>query len=491
MDKHNVTRSLSQRTTRWMALILFVLMISFVVSPGSSAIAEEHPSALDQVNEIFQLIESYHVSGIGQEDVADAAIRGMISALDDPYTQYMTKSEWEHFQNSLASNYVGIGVRIAEDDEGVFIVEVFAGSPAMSAGLLRGDYITAVEGDSVKGKSLDEIVSSIIGTEGTKVKVTVERNRQARQFELTRKRIRIPVVTSRNFGDGVGYIRLSSFSGDADELFAANLAELNTQGIRSLVVDLRDNPGGLLDSATNIAKQFIKEGTLIHTKDRNGQDRPIVITDGSELSYPVTVLVNENSASASEVLVGALQDYKLATVVGRNTYGKGSVQNIFQLSGGGALKITVQEYLTPHYRQVNHKGLAPDVEVQGEAPQLIDALHRSGLSHMRLSIQKNTMKINDFDVNDSVKIIRKQGKVYVPSRLLASFVEGQIAWNGASRAVEISKGDTVAAFPASSEHIVLVKGSSYIELDRFTEAFPEFQWETQGEALLFDLKKGN
>jgi carboxyl-terminal processing protease len=297
-------------------------------------------------------------------------------------------------------------------------------------------------------------------------------------------------VTSHLFDQGVGYIRVTDFSSDAGDKFAARLAELKNKGMRSLVIDLRNNPGGLLTSAQKIAEQFIKEGVLIHTKDRNNADDPVYIENGSTLNVPVTILVNENSASASEVLTGALRDYGIAIVVGMKSFGKGSVQQIVSLPSGGALKITVQEYLTPNMHKVNKVGLTPDIPADGEAAQMITALRTAGLKDIQLKADKHRLKINNVLVEDGFKTLREHGHVYVPSRAVAALLDGTITWDDKARAVQITAHGNSAAYPAGSEDLILQDGYSYVSLDAFTAKFPELHWTDANGKLVIDTEKG-
>lgn len=223
-----------------------------------------------------------------------------------------------------------------------------------------------------------------MGEPGTEVKLQIVRDGATSELTVKRERIQVPVVIANRF-QGVGYVRILSFSSDADEMTALFLDGLQAPGeLKSLVVDLRDNPGGLLETAQQLARLFVKEGTLIHTKNRNNTDEPVTFSGGETQPFPVYFLVNGNSASASEVLTGALQDYKAITVIGTKTYGKGSVQEVVPLQSGGALKVTVEEYLTPKLRKVNGVGLEPDVKVEGgEVPELLTALRTAGLNRLR------------------------------------------------------------------------------------------------------------
>jgi carboxyl-terminal processing protease len=468
------------------------IVISSLLFTSAAAAADQKPSPTALVDDIFNLLQTNHVSGVTADKLSDNAIKGMISSLDDPYTVYMTAKEWTGFQSMLNHNYVGIGVRLGNDDQGVFIAEVFKGSPAEAAGVQAGDYITAVAGKSIKGTSSDDLISQILGDENTQVLITFTRDNQPIDLTVTRKQINLPVVTSKHFADGTGYIRLSSFSSDADELFAAQLQELKQAGIHSLIIDLRDNGGGLLDTAANIAKLFIKQGVLIHTSDRNKVDAPINLSGGSSVNFPVYVLVNENSASASEVLTGALQDYKLATVIGTKSFGKGSVQSIYPLSNGGVLKVTIEEYLTPNHNKVNKVGITPDVEAVSDVPQLLTALHAAGMQDITLTQDRYSITVNQqLFSEDYFSIKTVNHKKYVPSRVLAAMISGSIGWNKDTKAIEITDNQNKGVFTSSSAGILIDKGTSYIDLDSFKLKFPQLEWHMDDNQVLTMHVKGN
>ena len=468
--------------------LLTCLILPNITSPAA---AEQSMEALE-MNEVYQLIQQFHVSGISEKKLSDKAIKAMVDALDDPYTRYLTKSEWQDFENALERNYVGIGVRLGMDDSGIYAAEIFKGSPAESADIQVGDYITAVEGKSTQGIYVEDLIARIVGEENTNVTITIKRNQVLLDKKMVRKRIMLPIVETHLFSEQTGYIRLSSFSNEADEQFAAKLSELRKSSIRSLIVDLRDNGGGLLETAQNIAKLFVKEGVLIHTDDRNHVDAPISFQGGSTVDFPVYILMNENSASASEVLSGALQDYKVATVIGTQSYGKGSVQQIYALSGGGRLKLTIEEYLTPLSRKVNKVGITPDIPVFGGVSQVLSALQIAGIHDITLTRDRNSLFINNQEFSaDHFLIQTKDNQVYVPSRVLASMVEGKLTWDGETNSVEIVSDENKQVFPVSSEGMMMVNGKTYISLDLFSKKFPQLEWTSKNDRLtLHALKKG-
>ncbi|WP_248925552.1 S41 family peptidase [Paenibacillus hamazuiensis] len=462
-----------------MSAALLLLMLA----PMPALAADKNAAApADPVKEVLNLLEKNHVSAPTHDSLSASAIKGMVESLKDPYTVYFTKDEWKQFTNSLEQNYVGIGVRVGEDKEGILVVEVFADTPAAAVGLQRGDIITAVEGKPIAGEKLDDVIKKILGEEGTQVGLTVKRGDSSFDVKPTRKQVQIPVVTSHLFDGGVGYIQVTSFSSEADEQFASHMETLKKNGMKSLVIDLRDNPGGLLDTARGIAKLFVKEGTLIHTKDRDNADDPVPITNGTTQPFPVTMLVNENSASASEVLTGALQDYLQVHVVGTKTFGKGSVQNVFPLSNGGALKVTIEEYLTPKKRPVNQVGLTPDIPAEGDVPQLVTALRTAGLSGFKLDIDRRNISLNGFDLTDSFNVVQQNDRLYVPARVLAALVNAAVTWNDAAQSVEIasSAGSISYAVGSNTEDMIFQNGTTYVDVSRFAETFSQLKWSQSG-----------
>lgn len=470
---------------RWAAAACLATVM--LIGGPLAAVAEQDLSATKQ--EIVHLIVNYHVSGVDEDDLDLQSIDTIITSLQDPYTQYFSTEEWEAFMNSLENNYTGIGVRIGQDDYGVYVDEVFPSTPAAKAGLFSGDYIVEVEGKSAAGKTTTELVSEITGIEGTNVTLTVEREKQRLEFTITRQAIHLSAVTSRYMNPGIGYIRISSFSSDADELFSEEVDALLEEGMNTLILDLRDNPGGLLDTAGNMASKILGKGNLIHTRDRSQTETPYPIRDNQPLNVPILVLVNEQSASASEVLAGALQDYQAATLIGLNTYGKGSVQSLYELTDGSVLKLTVQEYLTPLKHPVNKVGLKPDVEVYGSASQLITALQQAAELDLQLELTNRGIMINGVSFADSFKVLRENGLTYVPSRILAAMIEGDVTWDSDSRSVVVHSGDQTSLYPVNSEGVLLLNGVSYIALNRFQTDFDSLLWSDR-DGLLTMVENG-
>lgn len=312
-----------------------------------------------------EYIDEYYIGDIDETKLLDETIKGYINGLGDEYSEYMTKDEWEDFQADALGNYVGIGIYMSVDENNnVVVVSPIKDTPAEQAGLKAGDVIVNVDDESVLGTSSDVVSSKIKGVEGTKVKLTVLRDTEYLDFEIERKAIKVYHVESKMLENNIGYISLLTFDeGCADE-FKEAYNKVKSEGAQKIILDLRNNTGGLVNEALSIADMILpKNNKILITVNSKGdkeisesENDPIVDTD-------LVVLVNEYSASASEILVGALKDNQRAKVVGTKTYGKGVIQSVFMLQDGSALKLTVEEYYTPNETKINKVGITPDYEV--------------------------------------------------------------------------------------------------------------------------------
>lgn len=313
-----------------------------------------------------KLIDEYYIGEVDEKKVMDETIKGYVNGLDDEYSEYMTAEEWEEYQINTLGNYVGIGIYMTQDVAGnVVVIEPIEGSPAEAAGLQANDYIVEVDGESVIGQDTAKVSSKIKGEEGTMVKLKVIRDNQYVTMDVERKAIKVYHVKNEMLENNIGYIKLSTFDEGCSDEFEAAFKELQGKGAQKLIVDLRDNTGGLVDEALEIADMIVpKDKKMLITKNSKGQTETTVAKQDVMIDMDIIVLVNGYSASASEILVGCLQDNKEAKIVGTTTYGKGVIQNVFSLSDGSVLKLTTAEYFTPNETQINKKGINPDFAVQ-------------------------------------------------------------------------------------------------------------------------------
>lgn len=333
---------------------------------ASGQVSENDVSAkLDLLN---SLIDQYYLyeGEVDEDALAEGIYSGYTAALGDPYTEYYDREETAALMESTSGEFSGIGATMTQntDGPGAVITAVYEGSPAAEAGLQAGDVISKVDGNDVSGMDLDSIVSVIKGEKGTEVKITVLRYGQEIETAAVRDIIQMQTVDSVMLDDQVGYISVSEFDDVTYDQFKSALDSLEAQGMAGLVIDLRNNPGGNLDTVTDMLKLLLPEGPIVSITDKNGDTEEITCDGSNEFTKPLAVLVNQYSASASEVFCGAVQDYGIGSIVGVTTFGKGVVQQLMDLGDGTCLKVTIAEYYTPSGRSINGIGVEPDVEVE-------------------------------------------------------------------------------------------------------------------------------
>ncbi|MBW6468387.1 MAG: S41 family peptidase [Anaerosomatales bacterium] len=337
-------------------------------------VPEPGPRIGNRVDEVRRLLEREALAPSSEESMTAGSVRGLLESLDDPYAAYLDEKHFEYFNEQTGGEFFGVGINIAERDGVVYVVSVMEGTPAEAAGLQAEDEIVSIDGESRDRWDIDEVVTRVRGPEGTEVELGVRRGDEDDlvMFTIVRAQIDIPNVLSRMADDEVGYVRLLTFNQKSAEDLTEEIAELEVEGATSFVLDLRDNPGGLLSSAVEVASLFIEDGVIVRVEERDRPQTEQRARPGTVTEAPLVLLVNGNSASASEVLAGALQDYGRATLVGEQTFGKGSVQTVEQLSWGGGVKFTIAHYLTPQSRVIDGVGLAPDVVVEMELADQAD-----------------------------------------------------------------------------------------------------------------------
>ncbi|MDE7224875.1 MAG: S41 family peptidase [Acetatifactor sp.] len=326
----------------------------------------------DKIDTLEYMIERYYYKdGISREDLENGIYQGLMNAVGDPYTNYFTKDDFETFMEQATGAYYGIGAYVAQDKERNYpkINSPIPGSPAEEVGLRPDDIIYEVDGVSTYDMDLDKVVSLIKGEEGTSVKITIYRDGEYLDVTVKRRQVEIPTVEQEMLGDGMAYIRIVEFDDVTPGQFETALQASRNSGMKGLVLDLRGNPGGSVNAVVDIARMLLPEGIVVYTENKYG-DRENYSCDGSnEFKPPLGVLVDGNSASASELLSGAIQDYEKGILVGTTTFGKGIVQQMLSLRDGSAIKITISSYYTPKGRNIHGIGIEPDVECpfDGEA----------------------------------------------------------------------------------------------------------------------------
>ena len=325
--------------------------------------AEEQAKISTKMQELQSYIDRFYLFDYDEENVESGIYKGMMAGLGDVYTNYYTPEEYASFMESSNGSYSGIGAMLSQDyNTGIItVVKVFEGSPAAEAGVQPDDILYKVKGEEVTGMDLNLVVSDLKGEEGTDVEVSFMRGTDVLDLTLTRRSIEVPTVEYRLITDKIGYISISEFDDVTDDQFIAALDDLNSQGMENLIIDLRDNGGGLVDVTCDILDQLLPEGLIVYTEDKDGNREEE--TSDADHYFPgkMAVLVNGNSASASEIFAGAIKDYGVGTLIGTQTFGKGIVQSLFPLSDGSAIKVTVSRYYTPAGNNIHEVGITPDI----------------------------------------------------------------------------------------------------------------------------------
>lgn len=337
---------------------------------GSSIINTE---TLQKIQTIEAAIDNYYFyeDDVSSQDLQDGIYKGMVEALGDPYSEYYTKEELEEALNSNKGISYGIGAYISLDKQAnmAIISGVMDGSPAQEAGLREGDLINEVDGESTRNLSLTQVVNLVKGREGTTVHLTIYREGEADFLEFDVIRGKLIETTTVASGiledtDHIGYLRIQEFDDVTVDQYTEAMAALREDGMKGLILDLRSNPGGDVNAVVEIARKILPQGLIVYTEDKYGNRKEYTCDGEHELEVPLVVLVNQYSASASELLAGAIQDYNKGTVIGTTTYGKGIVQQIHSLDDGTALKLTVSAYYTPAGRNIHGVGIEPDIELE-------------------------------------------------------------------------------------------------------------------------------
>ena len=370
------------------------VVLAYTAKPLSIITNTDSPSDIQEVEKIYDNLLSKYYGEIDKQTLSDAAIKGMIEALNDPYSTYIDAENTDDFDEQIYGYYVGIGTEITLNDENQFeVTNIFENTPATDANIELHDIVVKVNNEDVSGKTVSDIGKLIQGEIGTNVTLTLQRGEEEFDVTITRDRIDLISVTSQIFEKDdkrIGYIKITNFASNTFNQFQTALNELEENDIESLIIDVRDNLGGQLEVATQIASLFLTKDKVLYQLNTNGIIQPIYSTGPGSFQKPITVLINGATASASEVLAIALQESADATVIGTTSYGKGTIQESYKLSTGATIKFTVQEWLSPNGNTVNEVGVKPDIEVsETENPGETDTLETDTVLQTAITIMQN------------------------------------------------------------------------------------------------------
>ena len=363
MGKHSL-RQTWENVRRPLGYVCSGMIIMIVAMVGLFWYYTGRPSSMFEFFRTLEIIESHYAENVDKNAIFDGALQGMVSTLGDKHSTYLGGDLYKDFSAQMSGTYAGIGVYIASTDDGILIAGVMEGSPAEEAGLQRGDILVSIDGTSVEGYQLEDVSKHIRGPVDTSVDLVVRRNGEEQSFTVQRRQIHVPTVAGKMVdGTDVGYIRIAVFSDGTADDFTKEFTKLREQGMKKLILDLRDNPGGIVEQAVGVASNFVPPNSTIVSYTEQDGKLDQYTAQGTDDPIPIVVLVNENSASASEIVAGAVQDMKLGPVVGVKTYGKGTVQGVFPVDSSSAVKVTVAKYRTTNRREIDGVGIEPDVVV--------------------------------------------------------------------------------------------------------------------------------
>lgn len=370
--KKNKTKFLPGFLTGAFVMLIVAICVGFGINAvktekgSKTTISSEVSGKLDFLKDVIDL---KYLEKTDEKTLEENIYKGLLQGLNDPYSVYYTKDEYDALKEETSGSYCGIGALVSQNaDTGVITaINVFKGSPAEKAGMKNGDIIFKVEDKEVTGEDLNNVVAKMKGEKDTKVKINVYRTSEKEyiDLEVTRDKVDVPTVEHKMLdkSKGIGYIQITQFEEVTYDQFKEALDNLKKRGMKSVIFDLRNNPGGLYDTVCEMLDDLLPEGTLVYTKDKDGNKQEKK-SDANFLDMPMVVLQNENSASASEIFAGAIQDFGAGKIVGTQSFGKGIVQSIIPLSDGSAVKLTVEKYYTPKGVNIHGKGITPDVKVE-------------------------------------------------------------------------------------------------------------------------------
>lgn len=321
-----------------------------------------------KVDAIREIINRYYLEDADESAMVNGIYKGLVAGLGDPYSVYYTEDEYNRLMETTEGIYCGIGVSVSQNIETgiITLVKPFKNAPGFEAGILPGDILYKVNGEEVTGQDLTTVVAKIKGEEGTTVELTVVRENETDYIDITveRRQVEIPTIEYEMLDNNIGYILISEFDTVTQQQFFDAFTDLNNKGMQGLIVDLRDNPGGILDVVNSILDNILPEGLIVYTEDKAGHKEEYTSDAEHYFDKPLAVLINGNSASASEIFAGAVKDYGIGTLVGTTTYGKGIVQRLIELGDGTAMKLTISKYFTPNGNNIHGIGIEPDIEVE-------------------------------------------------------------------------------------------------------------------------------
>lgn len=372
---------LSKKNIWLRVVIAFVLGVILTLGGVLFLLGRVTGSAVGAVDFLRTLtvVECSFVESVDSARLWQGAVRGLVESLNDPHSIYMDEEMYQAFQSETSGSFSGVGLVVGKKDDQLVVVAPIEGTPGALAGVKSGDHIVAIDGEDTTNLNLTEAVGKIRGEEGTTVTLTIRRGSETREYAIVRDNIKVHSVSAKMLDDSIGYLRITNFNESVADDLKKEYARLEEAGMKRVILDLRDNPGGLLDKSVEVAELFVKEGPVVSIVERDGT-RTTYSSHSEGSPYPLAVLVNHGSASASEIVAGAVQDTQAGILIGSKTYGKGSVQTLVPLTNG-AIKLTIAKYYTPNEQMIDGVGITPNIVVEDADRE--DAVLKQAIDYLK------------------------------------------------------------------------------------------------------------
>lgn len=362
-------------------ITLGVVIFLFVGLFGYTLATNYH--GLGNLVKVISLVRTQYLLESNTDSMVEGAVKGVVESLDDPYSTYLDPQTFKKLNEQIHGSFGGLGILVGLEDQYLTVVRPYENTPAAKAGIKSGDKIVKINAEDVVGVDLDAAVNMMRGPVGSKINLTLLRNNEELKKTLVREEIKVPTVESKVIPKTeFGYISISQFTENTPNELEEQLKKLNPKQLQGIILDLRNNPGGELIAATRVADKFVADGVIVHIDYKQGEDR-VFSASGQSLNLPLVVLINKYSASASEILAGAIKDHKIGTLVGTTSFGKGVVQTVYPLDNGAGLKLTTARYLTPNKHDINKKGIKPDVQVEQPEDATVDLQLQKGIEILK------------------------------------------------------------------------------------------------------------
>ncbi len=493
-----------------MVLLAVLVSLSLIVLPpmGSAADVQETAPDWEVLLEVVEYIQQYYLRNAEGESLWEGAVRGILETLNDPYSEYFDPAAYRSFMSNFESEFGGVGMRVQKVGDHITVVAPIEGTPAYEAGIQAGDHLVSVDGQDVVGFDLTTVVNMIRGEPGTTVRLEVLREGEQGPlaFELVRAVVEVPSLDYQLVEPGIGYLRLRNFSENSGSEVGRALEALRAEGARAFILDLRNNPGGLLSAAVEVGGKFLPSGPVVQVVGNDGEATSLN-WQNDDPEGVVVVLINRGSASASEIVAGALQDRGHGVLVGATSFGKGTVQSLIPLSNGGALKLTTAEYLLPGGQGIHGKGLTPDIELHSGQTELATELLRAvlplldGSEELGVTFvagQPVAIKEGGLVFASAPPFIAADGTFYVPVRALERLYDADLLWDPLTGNTKlVVEGETFVVTPGATT-ITANGNTGSIQLDRpvrvkdgRTYVPADFLKQLLGRMLRFDEQAGS